>query len=93
MKNTKRTLCSILATCGYVLLMAGLSSCTDESGARKALERNNYQPIKVGGYDWLGGSKGDVYITKFEAIAPNGDTVSGCVTKGLWKGSTIRLDD
>jgi len=93
MKTTKLKFSTILAAFGYTLLVAGLSSCTDESGARKALERNNYQPIKVGGYDWLGGSKGDFYITKFEAIAPNGDTVYGCVTKGFWKGSTIRLDD
>lgn len=68
-------------------------SCTDEDGARKTLERNNYKVIKVGGYSWLGGSKDDTYKTEFEAIAPNGDTVTGVVTSGLFKGNTIRLDD
>jgi hypothetical protein len=47
----------------------------------------------VGGYDWFGGGKDDVYRTNFKAIAPNGDTVTGCVTSGWFKGNTIRLDD
>lgn len=69
-----------------------LSSCTDEPGAKKALERSGFKPISVGGYG-LGGSKDDIYVTKFKAIAPNGDTVTGVVTKGTFKGNTIRLDD
>jgi len=80
-----------------LLLLAALAvntSCgSDVTGATKALERNNYRPLHVGGYSWFGGSKDDVYCTKFEAIAPNGDTVKGVVTKGYFKGSTIRLDD
>lgn len=82
----------------YFVLILGLglmltSSCTDEKGATKALERNNYKPIDVGGYGWFDGSKDDVYRTKFKAVAPNGDTITGCVTKGWFKGSTIRLND
>ena len=70
-----------------------LIGCTDEYGTRKTLERNGYKPIKVGGYGWFGVSKGDAYVTEFEAIAPNGETVTGCVTRGLWKGNTIRTND
>ena len=76
-----------------LLLAVVFSSCTDESGAKKALERNGYKPISVGGYGWLAGSKDDVYVTKFKAVAPNGDTVTGCVTRGLIKGNTVRTDD
>jgi len=67
-------------------------ACTDEDGAKKTLVRNNYKVIEVGGRGWFCGSKDDVYITKFKAIAPNGDTVTGCVTSGWLKGNTIRLD-
>jgi hypothetical protein len=70
-----------------------LFSCTDESGARKTLERGGYKPISVGGYGWFAGSKDDVYVTKFKAVAINGDTVTGCVTSGWFKGNTIRTND
>lgn len=76
-----------------VLLAVVLSSCTDESGAKKALERNGYKPINVGGYGWFAGSKDDVFRTKFKAVAQNGDTVTGCVTSGWFKGNTVRTDD
>ena len=70
-----------------------LSACTDSENTKKTLERAGYKPLEVGGYAWLAGSKGDVYVTKFKAVAVNGDTVTGVVTKGWFKGSTIRLDD
>lgn len=75
------------------VLVLSLVSCTDKKGARKTLERNNYKVIEVGGYSWFGGGKDDVYKTEFKAIAPNGDTVTGTVTSGWFKGNTIRLDD
>lgn len=75
------------------LLALVMVNCTDEKGARKVLERNNYKVISVGGYDILRKSNDDVYSTSFKAVAPNGDIVTGCVTKGFFKGSTIRLDD
>jgi hypothetical protein len=82
-----------LSHVAYLLLVVVLSSCTDKSGAKKALERNNFKPIEVGGYGWFSGSKEDVYRTNFKAIAPNGDTVTGCVTSGFFKGNTVRIDD
>ena len=69
-----------------------LASCTDAPSAKKTLERNNYKVIEVGGYDAFTESK-DPYQTKFKAVAPNGDTVTGVVSKGFLKGSTIRLND
>lgn len=76
------------------VLLLFLSSCfTDEAGARKTLERNGFKVLEVGGYDYFTESK-DTYQTRFKAVAVNGDTVNGTVTKGAWgKGSTIRLDD
>jgi hypothetical protein len=70
-----------------------LSSCTDEASARKALERSGYKSISVGGYGFFQGSHGDVYVTEFTATAPNGEVVTGVVTKGWFKGNTIRLND
>lgn len=84
MKKCKRVV--IISLLGLVMV-----KCTDEKGARKVLERNNYEVIRVGGHDYLG--QDDPYATCFKAVAPNGDTVTGCVTKGFFKGSTIRLDD
>lgn len=75
-----------------VILFVLVYSCTDESGAKKTLERNGYSPIDIGGYGWFAGSKDDVYRTNFKAIAPNGDTVTGCVTSGWFKGNTVRID-
>lgn len=77
-----------------MLTVVALSSCmTDGKGARKALERNGYKVLTVGGYDYFTESK-DTYQTRFKAVAVNGDTVTGTVTKGAFgKGSTIRLDD
>lgn len=70
-----------------------MSACTDNAGTIKTLERSGYKPLNVGGYSFFGGSEGDLYKTKFRAIAPNGDTVTGTVTKGIMKGNTIRTDD
>ena len=64
----------------------------DVPGATKTLKSSGYSPLQVGGYDWFSGSKSDFYSTKFKAISPSKDTVTGTVTKGLFKGSTIRLD-
>ena len=83
-----------LSIIGTMIVVFALSiSCTDEDGARKTLARNNYRVIEVGGHGWFSGGKDDVYITKFKAVAPNNDTVTGCVTSGWFKGNTIRLDD
>ena len=76
-----------------LMIIIALTSCTDNSGAKKTLERNNYKVLHVGGYAFFNGSEDETFKTKFVAVAPNGDTVTGAVTRGLLKGSTIRLDD
>ena len=93
MKNRTSKLVRTSASLIAVVSCFTFSSCTDESGARKTLERSGYKPIEVGGYGWFAGSKDDVFVTKFKAVSPNGETVTGCVTKGWFKGNTIRVDD
>ena len=80
----------------FLVIILSITSTphTDVESAKKTLLHNGYNPIQVGGYDYWNGGEYDFYKTKFTAIAPNGDVVSGCVTKGYWgKGSTIRLND
>ena len=84
----KKILLSLIIALSFLI-----SACTDEEGAIKVLRQNNYKPLSIDGYGWFNGGKEDLYRTKFTAIAPNGDTVKGCVTKGIFKGSTIRLND
>lgn len=78
----------------FALILLTSSSCTDAGGAKKTIERFGFKPIEVGGYSFWNGSATDRCKTKFKAVALNGDTVTGAVTKGwIFKGSTIRLDD
>jgi len=84
----KKTITTVL-----MLTIVAFSACTDKKGAKKALERSGYKVITVGGYDFTTESE-DTYQTRFKAVALNGDTVTGTVSKGTFgKGSTIRLDD
>jgi len=81
----KKTLHIILAA----LLLAG---CTQDDKARTTLENAGYKDIEITGYrPWMAG-KDDTYSTGFKATAPNGNKVSGAVTGGPLKGSTIRFD-
>jgi hypothetical protein len=78
----------------YYQVLPAYDTYTDKEGATKTLERNGYKPIEVGGYGWLSSSESDTYVTEFKAIALNGDTVTGCVTRGLFfKGNTIRINN
>lgn len=86
--------------CGVVLvivafifiLILSMRGCTDPEGAIRVLQQNDYTDIKITGHRWFGGSQGDTYITGFEARSPKGNLVTGVVTSGWFKGSTIRFD-
>ena len=66
----------------------------DVETTTKVLKQNGYKPINVGGYAFsYVGENTDLYKTKFKAIAPNGDTVTGVVSRGFFKGNTIRLNN
>jgi hypothetical protein len=86
--------------CGIVLVIVAfialvifsIRGCTDEQGARRVLEDNGYKNVTITGFRWWMKGKDDIYSTGFEATAPSGNRVSGAVTRGWFKGSTIRFD-
>lgn len=79
----------LLAAAVAVFLLVG---CTDETGARHALRSAGLHPTEVGGYGWFGcDSKSDFFSTKFTAMNPEGELVSGVVCSGFFKGKTIRF--
>jgi hypothetical protein len=76
-----------------MVVTISLMSCTDEKGTRKALLDAGYHPIEVGGHAWFAGGKDDVFATKFKAYSPDSTRiVEGAVTRGWFKGSTIRTN-
>lgn len=84
---------SKLTFCACALLVAGLMSCTNPSGAKKALIDSGYHPIEVKGYGWFDCSESDVYATRFKAYSADCTrVVTGCVCQGFFKGKTVRLD-
>jgi hypothetical protein len=66
------------------------TGCTDKGGATRTLEQAGYKNIRTTGYRWLAGD--DAFRTGFEATSPSGMRVTGAVTRGWFKGSTIRID-
>lgn len=88
--------CSLLALLAALVVFAAVAAirgCTDPEGATRTLSAQGYKDISITGYRPFGGSDNDWYITGFEATAPNGQHVTGCVTRGVWmKGNTVRLD-
>lgn len=79
----------------FVVVAAALllSACTDKKGATEALESSGLKPVDVGGYAWLScDTDSDVFATKFTAVNATGQTVSGAVCSGWFKGKTIRYN-
>lgn len=78
-----------------ILLLLGvtlLASCTDELGARRALESQGFRQIEITGYRYWGCAESDNFHTGFQATGAGGDRVAGVVCKSLTKGSTVRID-
>lgn len=81
-----------IITSVLVLIIAS-GGFVDEYGATKTLEAQGYTNVEITGWRPFAAGEDDTYSTGFRATAPNGDTVTGTVTKGLFfKGSTVRLD-
>lgn len=87
------TIRALLTIAGILTLAWGMTSCTNESGAKDALLDAGYTPVYVGGYGWFDCSEDDFFATRFKAKSPDGTRmVTGCVCQGLFKGKTIRID-
>ena len=91
MKEFKFTFIALIIIVGLSILI--LPHCTDEKGTKKVLEKNHYKPLEIGGYGWWYGGRDELYRTKFKAISPNGDTITGCVTDNPFFGPAIRIDN
>lgn len=63
----------------------------DEDGAYRVLETNGYSAISITGWRFFG-CEGELFRTGFSAKSPNGQSVTGVVCKGIFKGHTIRFD-
>lgn len=75
-----------------IIFILVLSSCTDETNARRVLESNGYKNITLTGYRPFMRGEDDTFTTGFSATSPSGHHVTGAVTGGPFKGNTIRLD-
>lgn len=93
-KNTAGLLMVGAVIVFFILCCTGvIQPASDPRGATRVLSANGYTSIVITGSRWYGGGEGDVYVTEFQAVAPNGTRVTGVVTRGfLNKGNTIRLD-
>ena len=76
----------------FVPVLFMLRGCTDTVGATRVLRQQGYTDIEITGWRPLMAGKDDVYSTGFRARSVSGETVTGAVTGGLFKGHTIRLD-
>ena len=77
---------------GAMILTGSLGGCSNPEKAVRILKQQGFTNVEITGWRPFMGDKGDYFSTGFKAKAVNGDTVTGAVTEGLFKGSTIRLD-
>ena len=81
-----------LSMIALLVIFSVSKGCSRPDHARKVLEDQGYTEIRITGWrPFMAGEK-ESYSTGFEAISPSGKEVSGAVTGGLFKGSTIRFD-
>lgn len=73
----------------FMGVLIGNGGCVDETGVIKVLESQGFHNIVITGWKPF---RGDVFCTGFSAYGPTGKKVSGVVTRGWYKGSTIRFD-
>jgi hypothetical protein len=74
------------------VILAALTGCTRADDSRRVLEQSGYSQVEITGWRPFAAGHDDTFSTGFRAKAPNGQTVTGAVTSGFLKGSTIRLD-
>lgn len=88
---------SVVAVIGLVVIVSvaivtRMGGCSDPEGVKRVLRQQGFTEVEVTGWRPFSASKGDMYSTGFRAKAPNGESVTGAVTSGFWKGHTVRLD-
>lgn len=78
----------VLMSIHYAIGMSGALMKPDE--ASRVLRQSGYSEIEITG--WRPFSGRDTFSTGFKAMSPSGEAVTGVVTSGWFKGSTVRLD-
>jgi hypothetical protein len=63
-----------------------------DSEAANALRNNGFSPIEVGGHGWHDCGRDGPFSTRFKAVSPGGQVVTGAVCAGFLSGSSIKLD-
>ena len=77
-----------------VFIMIGTSSCTRPDQSTQILSQQGYSNVKI--LPWriwhkMSCGEDDYFSTRFEATAPDGNSiVNGVVCSGWFKGSTVR---
>lgn len=82
---------------GSAILIVGIiaiapKGCTQPEKTKQVLESQGFKNIRITGWRPFMAGKEDAFSTGFVATAPNGQGVSGAVTGGWFKGSTVRFD-
>jgi hypothetical protein len=75
----------------FALVGAGTAGCTDDTGARRALESQGFTDVELTGYDAFSCGRDDTFSTGFRAKNPRGARVKGTVCCGVMKSCTVRF--
>lgn len=76
-----------------VLLVIALPhGCSRPDDATRVLSQAGYTEIEITGWRPFMAGKDDTFSTGFRAKSPSGAIVTGAVTSGWLKGSTVRVD-
>ena len=90
MKTTHKVIAALAVVA--LLAIALPHGCTRPDDATRVLAAAGYKDIEITGWRPFAKSEKDVFSTGFRAKSPGGEIVTGAVTSGWLKGSTIRLD-
>ncbi len=72
-----------------LILACFLTSCTNDSEARRTLEAQGFDNIRIGGYAWFGCGQDDGASNTFTATNAKGQAVSGVVCCGTYEGNPL----
>lgn len=79
-----------IALCAVLILLG--AGCTQPSKAKRVLEAAGYTQVEITGWRPWAAGEDDTFSTGFRAVGKDGSRVTGAVTGGWLKGSTIRVD-
>lgn len=82
----------VIAVIVGCIVFALPKACTRDNDARRILTEQGFTEIVITGWRPMMAGRDESTSTGFIAKSPNGTIVTGAVTSGLFKGSTIRFD-